>query len=99
MVSVISTDLLVVARVADVLVLVELGEFLISSLVRPTWTVRPATSMDEMTPAGSRTVLPKIHTPVSTTMYAAPTSSECLSTLPIEPSLASTLNPVRSVPV
>jgi hypothetical protein len=47
-------------------------------------------------PAGSRTCLPKIHTPV--TRWEESMSSECLSTLPTSPSAASTLYPIRSVP-
>src|SRR6476469_7915086 len=43
--------------------------------------------------AGSITFLPKIHCPVSTTTKLAPTSSVASSILPIEPPLASTLNP------
>jgi hypothetical protein len=41
--------------------------------------------------------LPKIHGPVSTTTAATPMSSVALSTWPIEPSTASTSNPVRSI--
>src|SRR3954452_21124236 len=49
-----------------------------------------------MTPAGSITFLPKIHGPVSTTMKLPPASLVDSSTLPMLPSSASTLKPVKS---
>src|SRR3954454_5329660 len=49
-----------------------------------------------MTPAGSSTFLPKIHGPVSTTMKLPPASLVDSSTLPMLPSSASTLKPVKS---
>ena len=49
-----------------------------------------------MTPAGSMTFLPKIHGPVSTTMKLPPASLVASSTLPMPPSSASTLKPVKS---
>src|SRR3954463_2556571 len=49
-----------------------------------------------MTPAGSITFLPKIHGPVSTTTKLPPASLVDSSTLPMLPSSASTLKPVKS---
>jgi hypothetical protein len=57
--------------------------------------------MRRIVPAGIMTLRPKIHGPVSTTSHERPVSLVASSILPIEPSRASTLNPVRSgiVPV
>src|SRR3954453_15902486 len=49
-----------------------------------------------MMPAGSRTFFPKIHGPVSTTMYRLPTSLLASSIFPIDPSSASTEKPTKS---
>src|SRR3954464_9750881 len=52
--------------------------------------------MSRITPAGSITFLPKIHDPVSTMMKLLPISFVASSTLPMSPSVASTLKPDRS---
>src|SRR5215216_5328059 len=59
--------------------------------------VSVSASTRSTTPAGSMTFLPKIHGPVSTTRKLPGISRVCPSTLPILPSMASTVNPVRSV--
>src|SRR6476620_2361343 len=53
--------------------------------------------MSRIRPAGSMTFLPKIHGPVSTTMKLPPASLVASSTLPMSPSVASTLKPLRSM--
>ena len=54
-------------------------------------------SMSWTKPAGISTFLPKIQGPVSTMMKLPPTSLVASWTLPISPSVASTLKPVRSM--
>ncbi len=52
---------------------------------------RSAVSTAVMTPTGTRTLRPKIHTPVSTTRCRIPKWSACRSTCPIVPSVAATV--------
>ena len=54
--------------------------------------------MPVITPTGTRTLLPKTHTPVSTTRWPIPWGAACRSTRPMVPSLATTLKPARSCP-